>query len=171
MAQINLSRTVADQTTEEGESHGSGNSGSVSPGPIVGLRMRWVEKAVQSNRIVLYLAGITLALSAVAGFLMRWVEPEVFPTVGTGVWWAIVTFCTVGYGDVVPESALGRIVASFVMVFAITFIAIATALVTSALVTRRAAPPAGGARRAGLPGAGSLQRIERRLEALERKLG
>ena len=143
----------------------------MSPGPMVGLRMRWVERAVQSNRIVLYLAGITLALSTVAGFLMRWVEPEVFPTVGTGIWWAIVTFCTVGYGDVVPESALGRTVASFVMLFAITFIAIVTALVTSALVTgeQRRRQEELDAQHPSLQE--SLQRIEQRLEGLERKLG
>ena len=126
---------------------------------------------MQSNRIVLYLAGVTLALSAAAGFLMRWVEPEVFPTVGTGIWWAIVTFCTVGYGDVVPESALGRIVASFVMVFAITFIAIVTALVTSALVTGEQRRQQAELDAQDSPVLESLQRIERRLDALERKLG
>ena len=94
-----------------------------------------MERVVGSNRILLYLAGITLALSTAAGFVMRWVEPDAFPTLGTGIWWAVVTFCTVGYGDVVPTSGLGRFVASIVMVFAITFITIVTALVTSALVT------------------------------------
>jgi hypothetical protein len=139
--------------------------------PILGLSTRWIERAVQSNRILLYLAGVTLILSVGAGVLMRWVEPEVFPTVGVGIWWAVVTFCTVGYGDVVPESALARTVASFVMVFAITFITVATALVTSALVTgeqRRQQEE----RAAQLPPLHeSLQRIEQRLEALERKLG
>jgi voltage-gated potassium channel Kch len=138
--------------------------------PVFGLRMRWLERAVSSNRILIYLAGITLVLSALAGVLMRWVEPEVFPTVGTGVWWAVVTFCTVGYGDVVPETTLGRFVASILMVFAITFITVVTALVTSALVTgeqrrRQAATEAEHA-----PLHETLSRIEARLDSLERKL-
>jgi len=138
---------------------------------MLGLKMRWVERVVGSNRILLYLSGVTLVLSAGAGFVMRWVEPEVFPTVGTGVWWAVVTFCTVGYGDVVPKSAFGRLVASLVMVFAITFITMVTALVTSALVT-------GAQRRreeaesAGHPSVHeALAAIEERLERIERRLG
>ena len=131
------------------------------------LGSRWIERAVGSNRILLYLAGVTLGLSTAAGFLMHWIDDESFPTVGTGIWWAVVTFCTVGYGDVVPTDSLGRVVAGVVMVFAITFIAIVTALVTSSLVTaeqrraQRAAEDTGGR---------ALERIEARLEAIERRL-
>jgi len=138
---------------------------------VMGLRMRWVERVVGSNRILLYLAAITLVLSAAAGFLMRWVEPEVFPTVGTGVWWAVVTFCTVGYGDVVPKSALGRFVASIVMVFAITFITMVTALVTSALVTGAQRRREEAESAAHPPVHETLGRIEARLERIEQKLG
>jgi voltage-gated potassium channel len=139
--------------------------------PMLGLRMRWVERVVGSNRILLYLAAVTLVLSFGAGFLMRWVEPAVFPTVGTGVWWAVVTFCTVGYGDVVPTSPLGRLVASIVMVFAITFITMVTALVTSALVTgeQRRREEADAALHP--PIYETLARIEQRLERLEQRLG
>ena len=138
---------------------------------MLGLRMRWVERVVGSNRILLYLAGVTLVLSAGAGFLMRWVEPAVFPTIGTGIWWAVVTFCTVGYGDVVPTSPLGRLVASIVMVFAITFITMVTALVTSALVTgeQRRREEAEAALHPPIHEA--LARIEHRLERIEQKLG
>jgi len=133
--------------------------------------MRWVERVVGSNRILLYLAGITLALSTGAGFVMRWVEPEVFPTVGVGVWWAVVTFCTVGYGDVVPTSSLGRFVASVVMVFAITFITIVTALVTSALVTGAQRRREEAESAAHAPVHEALGRIESRLERIEQTLG
>jgi voltage-gated potassium channel len=101
---------------------------------------------------------------------MRWVEPDAFPTVGTGVWWAVVTFCTVGYGDVVPTSALGRFVASIVMVFAITFIAVITALVTSALITGEQRRRQEALEAEHPPVHETLARIERRLEALEKRL-
>ena len=36
-------------------------------------------------------------------------EPETFPTIFDGIWWAIITASTVGYGDYVPHSVLGRL--------------------------------------------------------------
>jgi voltage-gated potassium channel len=144
-------------------------SGS-EPSLPLGFGTRWVERAVRSNRILLYLAGITLGLSAGAGFLMHWIDDEAFPTVGTGIWWAVVTFCTVGYGDVVPNDALGRAVASIVMVFAITFITIVTALVTSALITGEQRRRQEAEEALHPPLHEALARIERRLESLERKL-
>ena len=124
---------------------------------------------MRSNRILLYLAGITLGLSAAAGFLMHFIDDEAFPTVGTGVWWAVVTFCTVGYGDVVPTDSLGRTVAGVVMVFAVTFIAVVTALVTSALVTGEQRRRQEAAETLHEPVHETLARIERRLEAIERR--
>jgi hypothetical protein len=56
-----------------------------------GVRIRWLERAVGSNRILLYLAGVTLVLSTGAGVLMRWIDESAFPTIGTGIWWAVVT--------------------------------------------------------------------------------
>lgn len=131
--------------------------------PMLGLKTRWLERAVGSNRILLYLAGITLGLSTAAGFLMHWIDKQAFPTVGTGIWWAVVTFCTVGYGDVVPQDSLGRFVAGIVMVFAITFITIITALVTSALVTR-------AQQTKGTDAYEVLTRIDQRLDSLEKRL-
>jgi voltage-gated potassium channel len=132
--------------------------------------MRWLERAVGSNRILLYLAGVTLVLSTGAGVLMRWIDESAFPTIGTGIWWAVVTFCTVGYGDVVPDTALGRFVASIVMVFSITFITVVTALVTSALVTAEQRRREEARIAAGDPVRESLARIERRLDEIESRL-
>jgi voltage-gated potassium channel len=132
--------------------------------------MRWLERAVGSNRILLYLAGVTLVLSTGAGVLMRWIDESAFPTIGTGIWWAVVTFCTVGYGDVVPDTALSRFVASIVMVFSITFITVVTALVTSALVTAEQRRREEARIAAGDPVRESLARIERRLDEIESRL-
>jgi len=137
---------------------------------MVRLETRWIERAVGSNRILVYLAGVTLALSTAAGFLMHWIDETAFPTVGTGIWWAVVTFCTVGYGDYVPTSGLGRFVASVVMVFAITFIAIVTALVTSALVTASQQRQREVEAAQHPPVHETLARIEERLERIEQRL-
>jgi voltage-gated potassium channel len=82
-----------------------------------------------------YLALVTLGLGLLAGFVATVVDKRDFPTFGDGVWWAIVTLGTVGYGDIVPHTAWGRVVGSAVIVVGVTFIAFLTATVTSAFVS------------------------------------
>jgi voltage-gated potassium channel len=53
-----------------------------------------------------------------------------FDTVSKGLYWAIVTMTTVGYGDVVPQTALGRLLASVVMMLGFGIIAIPTGILT-----------------------------------------
>lgn len=50
------------------------------------------------------------------GVFIHWVEPTIFPTIFDGVWWAVITGSTVGYGDFVPESVLGRIIGIFLII-------------------------------------------------------
>ena len=50
------------------------------------------------------------------------------------VWWSIVTLATVGYGDVVPHTAWGRVLGGFVIVFGVTFLSFLVAIVTSLFV-------------------------------------
>jgi len=99
--------------------------------------LKWREhmrRAIASRRVFPYLAGMTVALGLLAGFLVTLVDRKDFPTFGTGVWWAIVTLGTVGYGDVVPHTAWGRVLGSAVIVVGVTFIAFLTATVTSYFV-------------------------------------
>jgi voltage-gated potassium channel len=93
------------------------------------------ERAVVNRKVFPYLALVTLGLGLLAGFVVTLVDRKDFPTFGTAVWWAIVTLGTVGYGDIVPHTAWGRVVGSIVIVFGVTFIAFLTATVTSAFVS------------------------------------
>ncbi len=79
-------------------------------------------------------AAITAVVTIVAGVLMRVTDPHSFPNIGLGLWWAIQTTTTVGYGDVVPASVLGRIIAAFVMIVGLGFITVSTAAITSAFI-------------------------------------
>ena len=93
------------------------------------------RQAVANRRVFSYLAAVTLALGILAGVLVTVIDRKDFPTVGTGIWWAIVTLGTVGYGDVVPHSTWGRVIGGVVITFGVTFLAMLTAIVTSAFIS------------------------------------
>ena len=63
-------------------------------------------------------------------------DRENFPSVGGGLWWAVQTVTTVGYGDYVPENVAGRVVATVVMLGGIGFLTVITASITSGFVAR-----------------------------------
>jgi voltage-gated potassium channel len=90
----------------------------VVPG-IPGLRqLRRVlvqESGPLLSVLVIFLMVLFLASVAVH-FLERDVQPATFGSVPATMWWAVVTLTTVGYGDVVPVTALGRIIAAMVMI-------------------------------------------------------
>ena len=73
-----------------------------------------------------------------AGFLITLVDEKEYSNLGVGLWWAVQTVTTVGYGDVAPSAVSGRLVAAAVMLYGIAFIAIVTALITSTFVARAA---------------------------------
>ena len=62
----------------------------------------------------------------------RNVQPDKFGTIPQAMWWAIVTLGTVGYGDVVPVTPLGKIVSVFAIVVGFAMIALPVAIVSRA---------------------------------------
>lgn len=93
-----------------------------------------MQRAVANRRIFPFLVGATAALALSVGFVVTIIDHKDFPNFGTGVWWAIVTLATVGYGDVVPHTGWGRVVGSLVIVFGVTFMSFLIAIVTSYFV-------------------------------------
>jgi voltage-gated potassium channel len=59
-----------------------------------------------------------------------------YPSIGEGMWWALQTLTTVGYGDVTPKEPSGRIIAAFVMLEGIALLSITVAAITSTFVAR-----------------------------------
>ena len=68
------------------------------------------------------------------GVLERFLDHQEYPTIGKGLWFALQTVTTVGYGDVTPRQAVGRFIAAVVMLAGIGFLAVVTASVTASLV-------------------------------------
>lgn len=101
---------------------------------LLGGRAIRAERALTTRGGFRYLALMTAVLVAIAGAAISLVDSADIPNVGTGMWWAIVTVTTVGYGDVVPHSTAGRIVGSLLMLAGIGFISLLTATIASAFV-------------------------------------
>jgi voltage-gated potassium channel len=83
------------------------------------------------RKITLFLGGlVTLAL--IMGTLMYLIEGEEhgFTSIPRSMYWAVVTMTTVGYGDIVPQTTLGRILAAAVMILGYSIIAVPTGIVS-----------------------------------------
>ena len=91
-------------------------------------------------------------------------RPKSFPNIGDGLWWAIQTVTTVGYGDLVPTSTGGRLVATLVMFIGIGFLTVITAAITSTFIetARRRIEGSGSDRLSA-----RLDQISARLEVIE----
>ena len=118
---------------------------------------------------------IATAVVVVAGaLLMRLLDHAEYPNVWVGMWWALQTVTTVGYGDVTPQHTSGRIVAVFVMLEGIAFLTIVIAAITSTFVARaareRELAEAGDENAAALRIEARLDRIDQRLDGLEQLL-
>lgn len=97
----------------------------------------------QSQRKIIVFLFSVLALVVVFGSLMYLVEGPThgFGSIPISIYWAIVTMTTVGYGDISPETPLGRVLASVIMITGYAIIAVPTGIVTlelNAAARRRA---------------------------------
>jgi voltage-gated potassium channel len=105
------------------------------------IRLR--RKPLTARRAVAIIAGYTVLVTLAGGVFAWLTSRKDFDGVGEGLWWAVQTITTVGYGDVVPTSASSRVIGAVVMISGIAFLTVITAAVTAALseAARRREPP------------------------------
>ncbi|WP_035245935.1 potassium channel family protein [Desulfogranum mediterraneum] len=84
---------------------------------------------------VIKLLGVILVIVLGSGYLIASFEPGV--SFASGLWWSIVTLTTVGYGDISPSTAEGRVLAVIIMFFGIGLLGILSASLASMLITMR----------------------------------
>jgi len=123
----------------------------------------WAER-LTILRAVRTIVVVALLLVAVSGLLERLVEPETFTSIGLAYWWAVMTVTTVGYGDIVPHTAGGRIIAVALMLVGFSLIPLLASAIVSVLVTKRSQSEREDAEQA-------LGRIEERLARIESRSG
>jgi voltage-gated potassium channel len=104
---------------------------------------RRVSRFLREPPSVRTAAGVIVTATAMVvvggGVLMWLLDHDEYSNVWVGMWWALQTVTTVGYGDVTPKHTSGRIVASFVMLEGIAFLTIIIAAITSTFVARATA--------------------------------
>lgn len=91
------------------------------------------QALIASRRKILVFLLTIITLVVLIGTLMYVLEGEAggFRSIPVGIYWAIVTITTVGYGDVTPVTPLGRLTASAVMLLGYSIIAVPTGIITA----------------------------------------
>ena len=107
--------------------------------------MQTMAAAIAARKHELYTVVAVLAVMLVLAaslmyFAEREAQPEKFASIPEAMWWSIITLTTVGYGDVAPVTALGRVIAGCIAILGIGIFALP----------------------AGILGASFLEQIERR---------
>ena len=102
---------------------------------------RWLDnrlgRAGLRPRDAAYMIGAFWAIAVVIfGVVERLIDPKTFHSVWLGMWWAIETVTTVGYGDVVPSQTAGKVIAGFLMLGGLSLLSVVTAAITSGFVSR-----------------------------------
>jgi voltage-gated potassium channel len=126
-------------------------------------RIERMYKAVQTGRILPYMAFVLISITLLAALAVRLFARGEFTSYGESVWWAAQTVTTVGYGDIIPHTPFSKVIAVIVMVFGISTVSLTTAVITSVVIssmqkTHPGVDPYGEA----------LEDIAKRLEILER---
>jgi voltage-gated potassium channel len=93
-----------------------------------------LRDSLTARRAAAIIAGFAFVITVAGGILERVLDHQEYPTIGKGLWFALQTVTTVGYGDVTPSRSSGRTIAAVLMLTAIGFLAVITASVTAALV-------------------------------------
>lgn len=91
----------------------------------------------RSRRKILVFLSVVVTLVVIFGALMYVVEGPArgFTSIPTGMYWAIVTMATVGFGDITPETPLGRLITSVLILIGYGIIAVPTGIYTAELAT------------------------------------
>src|SRR4051794_6393004 len=127
-----------------------------------------LQESLTARRAAGIIAAFTAVITVAGGLLERVLDHQEYPTLGKGLWFALQTVTTVGYGDATPARSSGRFIATVVMLSGIGFIAVVTAAVTASLVenSRRRL-----AQKAEVDALEHFDRINERLARIEAALG
>ena len=127
-------RTSQSNEVEPRQGQGVGDE-SVDRAGRVPLTVRlMLGDSLTARRAAGIIAAFTVVVTVAGGVLVWLLDHQEYPTLGKGLWLALQTVTTVGYGDVTPMQASGRFIATVVMLAGIGLLAVITASVTASLI-------------------------------------
>jgi voltage-gated potassium channel len=130
------------------------------------------DAPLTARRAAVVITLATLVLTVIGGIAI-WIVDDSFSSLGEGLWWSVQTLTTVGYGDIVPESLAGRLIATLVMLNGIAFLTVITAAVTAVLIDQlrvRHRGPGPDSREPDDALTATLEDIRSRLDSIEASL-
>lgn len=151
---------------ESPQPQGAGSEADARPAKVPLTARLLLRQSLTARRAATIIAAFTLVITVAGGILERIFDRPEFPTIGKGLWFALQTVTTVGYGDVTPKHSDGRFIGAVVMLTGIGFLAVITASVTASLIEssrRRFAESEGEL-------AGRLEEVTDRLVRIEASL-
>ena len=89
------------------------------------------EELVLTSSVMLLLLVIT---STLIYFAESSAQPEAFPDIPSAMWWSVITLTTVGYGDIYPITAAGKVLAALTAIMGIGLVALPTGILGSGFV-------------------------------------
>lgn len=99
----------------------------------------FISRTIKREKYVIAVIFLILTISFIfASTLMYYVEyeaqPDAFSSIPHAMWWAVVTLTTVGYGDIYPITALGRVLASAIAILGIGFFALPAGIIAAGFI-------------------------------------
>lgn len=131
------------------------------------LERRFISKPPTPMRAAAFIAGTALTVSILAGAFAHWIDDGI-PSFWLGVYWAVQTVTTVGYGSPEPSGTGGEVLAVLLMLLGTAFLAVITAAVTSVFIERARAIHQSGADDSDRA---LLEEVRARLARIEARLG
>jgi len=97
---------------------------------IAALRSKKHE-LIAANGLVI---AVIMMLATVMYYIEKDAQPEAFSNAFQGMWWGVATLSTVGYGDIYPITALGKVITAIVSILTIGLVALPTSILTAAIL-------------------------------------
>lgn len=102
--------------------------------------IKFAAKVLRTNQVLQMSLAIFIVINITAGivyFFEHHNNSAMFTNYGDALWWSVVTVATVGYGDIVPRTDMGRIFASLTILSGVVLISLFTATISSVFVARK----------------------------------
>lgn len=92
-----------------------------------------VLKAKKEELLITLFAGLIVLIiaSSIMYYVERETQPEAFSSIPNSMWWGVATLTTIGYGDIYPKTALGKLLGSFIALLGIGLFALPAGIIAS----------------------------------------